>query len=66
MNRTEYETMLDALMQNIEKENGNFGACDERPALSPAQRRTVAGIALMAVDQYHQHLSKRLAALEEL
>lgn len=65
MNRTEFDTLLKQVMEDVDNPNANFRARYPETGLTPEQEKAVAGIALMAVDRYYQHLSTRRAELQE-
>ncbi len=65
MNRTEYNLLLRQVMEDVNNPTANFRARFADTGLTPEQEKAVAGIALMAVDRYYQHLSARRAQLQE-
>lgn len=65
MNRTEYDLLLQQVMEDVDNTNANFRARFPETGFSPEQEKAIIGMALMAMDRYYQHLSTRRAQQQE-
>lgn len=64
MNRADYMSLLDEIMQELKEENGTF--CDtfgKKSEEELAELRCVAAIALMAADRYYARQTKTAYAI---
>ncbi len=65
MNRTEFQKVLDLVIEDVTNPNANFVARFGETPFTREEQEAIAGIALMAVDRYYQYLSTRMAERKE-